>query len=300
MSAKIKSVKATRYDKKVNSIMDTELSIVESPMSLTEYDEDGNVIHTMVWGAEGLVSEKFVFEYEGALRTKRMTYADEEELAETEYYEYNEDGNLIKTTLEYLDGSKDFTNHLYNEAKQMISSITVDDDGDEGQQEFWEYEGNNLIRYRMINDFGNLEEEQTYTYNDENLVVAKSIINNLNESNFSWKYQYNSDGKLIVEERFNANGKPVEEVNYTYDEKGRVIEEKTENAKETIVKKMEYDEADNELYTIVREEDDDITLYEVWRKFDAESQQLSSKVIVYANGDEISSEYSVKYERDFY
>ena len=300
MSGKVKSIKATRFSKKVNSIMDTELSIVETPLSVKEYDDEGNLIHTANWGDSGMISEKFVYEYENGVRAKQMTYADEDELAETEYYEYDDAGKLIKTVLEYLDGSQDITTHKYNDNNQKLSSITIDDEGDEGQQEFWDYDGQNLVRYRLIDDFGNTEEEHQMRYDDADKLIEKTIINNLHESHFKWTYTYNTDGKLILESRFNAKGKLVEETTYAYDTEGNVIQDKTENAKESLIKEMQYDSNGNETYTVEREDDDGVVLYEVWRYFDDNSRQASSKVIMYAQGESNNIEYEVNYTYEFY
>lgn len=300
MSEKFKSIKATRYDKEIKSIMDTEISIVESPMSSQEFDNNGNILHSISWGSGNMLSEKFIYEYQDNRLIKQLTYADEHELAETEYYEYDSKGSLTKTILEYLDGSQDFINHVYNDNNQLISSITIDDEGDDGQQEFWDYDGENLIQYRLIDDFGNLEEEQKMTYNTSNQLIEKSIINNLNETNFSWKYEYNKEGKLVLESRFKSNGKPIEEISYSYDDKGLLIQEKTENAKDTIIKNMQYDISENEIYAVLHNEDDETTIYEIWRAFDDSSNQKSNKVLVYGNGEGNSSEYEVKYEYEFY
>jgi len=300
MSEKIKIVKATRYDKKVTSVIKGEINTVESPMSIKKYDEQSNLIHSTVWGENGMVSEMFDLEYQDGKLVKRMTYAEENELAETEYYEYDSDGLLIKTIIEYLDGSQDIITHSYNENHKLISSITVDDEGEDGEQEYWEYEGDNLIHYRRINDFGDLEEEQKMSYNQDNLLAEKNILNNMNETNFRWTYEYDDNNKLILETRYSAKGKPIEEIQYAYNKEGNVIQEKTENAKETLIKEFEYDENGNEVYSQLTDEENDLRLFEVWRTFDDKRNPLTSRVLIYGNGTSANAEYEVRYDYEYF
>jgi len=300
MSEKIKSIKATRYDKKVKSVLRGEITTVESPMSVKQYDENEKLIFSKEWGENGMISELFQFEYQDNKLIKQLTYSDENELAETEFYEYNSEGLLIKTIIEYLDGSQDITTHTYNENKKLISSITKDDEGDQGEQEYWEYEGDNLIHYRMINDFGDLEEEQKMTYNNHNLLIEKSILNNMNETNFRWTYEYDDDKKLILETRFSAKGNPIEEIQYEYNSNGKIIIEKTENAQQTLIKEMEYDEFDNEVYTHFMDEEKGVILYEVWRTFDKNKNPLTTRVLMYGNGESRNMEYEVKYAYEYH
>ena len=279
--------------------MDKELKTVESPLSLKEYDEDQHLIHESNWGAGGMLSEKFVFEYQGDLLVKQITYSEEDEIAETESYEYAEDGKLHRTIIEYFDGSKDIITHKYNAEGNRISSHTVDEEGDEGQQEFWEYQQNNLILYRLINDFGEVEEEQKMEYAD-NKLIKKDYFNALEEIRQQTKYEYNQEGNLIKESVFNTKGKLIEEKTYRYNEFGKIVFEQIENAKETNTKQIQYDKAGNEIYSIEREEDADITKYEVWREFDSNNNQMQSKVLIYGNEDHSDLEYEVKYLYEFY
>lgn len=300
MSEKIKNIKATRYDQKIDSIMDKELKIVEAPLSLKEYDEHQHLIHESNWGPGGMLSEKFTYEFDGDLLVKRCTYSEENEIAETEIYKYNEDGVLTQTILEYFDGSKDITTHTYDSEGNKIKSLSIDEDGDETQQEFWEYHQGHLTYYKLINDFGEVEEEQKMVYNDKGLIISKDYFNAMEETNYRTTYEYDEAGKLIVEYTYNEKGKLKEEKSYKYDESGKVILEQKENAQETTVKKMEYDKAGNEIYQIEREEDDDMTIYEVWREFDSANHQTQSRVLIYGNVEQSDVEYVVKYTYEFY
>jgi len=300
MSEKIKSIKATRYDKKVKSVLSGEITTVESPLSIKKYDKDGNLIYSKEWGENQMISEFYQLEYQNNKPIKRLIYSDENELAETEYYEYDSEGLLSKTIIEYLDGSQDITTHTYNENKKRVQSNSIDDEGDQGEQEYWEYEGENLVHYRMINDFGDLEEEQKMSYNAQNLLIEKSVLNNMNETNFRWTYEYDNDGKLILETRYSSKGNPIEEIQYEYNNKCELILEKTENAKQTLIKEINYDEQGNEIYVRFMDDEKELTLYEIWRTFDENKKQLSTRVLMYGNGESPNMEYEVKYEYELW
>lgn len=300
MSEKIKSIKATRYDRKIDSIMDKELIIEEAPMSLKEYDEDGHLIHESNWGPGGMLSEKFIYEYQNKLLVKQLTYADEDELGETESFEYDDNGNRIQSTVEYLDGSKDITTHAYNSEGRKIQSTTVDEDGEESQQEFWEFEEDQLTSYKFINDFGNIEEEQKMKYNSDGKLIEKQFFNSLEETEYRLAFEYDESGVLIMESKFSKKGKLIEEKSFSYNNTKKVVLERVENAKETLIKDFKYDENGNETYVIEREEEEEILKYEVWREFDSSRQQTTARVLIYGNGESSDLEYDIKYEYDFY
>ena len=221
-------------------------------------------------------------------------------MTQTEYYEYDEQGKLIKTIVEYLDGSRDVITHTYDKDGNKLSSITKDEDGEEGQREYWEYKNGLTIAYKLINDFGEVEEEETLVYNDKGQLIEQTFYNVLDDNQYTEKNSYNEDGKLIFQQRFNEKGKLIEEKSFEYDESGRVIAEKTENAKSSRIRSRKYDENGNEIYTKEQEEDADEPVFEVWREFNEDNLHILSKVVIYGDEQQAGSRYEVKYSYKFY
>jgi len=300
MSEKIKRVKTIRFDQKLESVNDKELSIVEYPLSIKEYDKNQNLILESTWASNAMLSEKFTYEYEGNQLKKQCTFSGENEIAETETYKYDNEGKLIESILQYIDGSRDITTYVYNTEGQKISSKAIDEDGDVSQQEFWEYKDAKLISYQLVNEYGETEIEQKMTYNIEGKTIRKDYFNSLEENEYYIIFEYDEKGALVLESKYGPTGKLREEKSYQYNSEGRIILEKTENAKETLVKEYKYDSAGNQIYSIEREEDDEITNFEVWRNYDDTGKQSSSKVIIYGNGMGNDVQYEVKYEYEYY
>jgi YD repeat-containing protein len=305
MSKKIKSIKATRYDMVYSETADDHFEMVENPLSLKEYDRAGNLILEANWGPGGVFSDKYEYHYEDGAKVKHFVYADAEEIGQTETYEYDAGGHLVKSITEYSDGSLDITTHKYDAAGHRVESISVDEDGEAGQQEFWEYEGDKLAYYKRINDFGDLEEEERRKYDADGRLAERYFKNVPEESEYKVLYSYDSEGRLILEQKFNKRNKPVEDTSYEYDEQGNMIRETVENALETIVRKRKYDEAGNEIETVELEEvdedeEDDIVRYEVVREYDSEGRIIFSKVLINSTGDRPGAVYEVKTEYEFW
>lgn len=299
MSEKIKSIRATRFDRKVDSIMDKELTITESPLSIKEYNQEGNLVHNSNYGPGGTLSEKFVYKFEEDKLIEQITFADEDEVGETEKLEY-ENGIHIKTLIEFLDGSQDIITHSYDSDGNKISSTTIDDDGDEGNQEYWEYNNNKLVSYKLINEYGETEEEQQLQYDSEGNLIKKRFYNSLEEKDYYWTFEYQDKGILRMGSKYNNRDKLMEEKSYQYNDRGDVLVEKTENSKESILKEYKYDKEGNEVYALEKEIDKDEIAYEVWRSYDSSNRQTHTKVFVSGNEDSSDLEYEIKIDYEFY
>ena len=301
MSKKIKRILSTRYDVVLKSALSTDLEVEEYPLSIKEYDEEGHLVFEENRGRGGAFSDKFQYEYAGEKPVKQLIYFDEEELGQTEFYEYDEQGLLKTTIIEYhLDGSRDTITHSYDEKGRKISSLTTDEDGEAGQQEYWEYEGEHLVSYKSINDFGDVEEEERFKYDEAGRIVEQYYFSDVDESEYTLRFTYNEQGKVVLEEKFNAKNKLIEEKTFEYDEKGNLVNEQTANAKESLIRSRKYDEQGNEIYTTEKEEDEEGPRFEVWREFDEEGRVLKSKVIIYGDEDSPGLEYEVKTVYEFW
>lgn len=298
---KIKSIYAWRYDYILRSVTDTEFDIVKNPLTVKEYDADGNLILSKDYGPGGTISNYFEYEYRDGKLAVQKIFSDENELGQTEYYEYDGQGKLVKTIVEYLDGSRDAIIHTYDKDGNKLSSITKDEEDDEeGQREYWEYENGLPVAYKLINDFGEIEEEEELIYNDRGQLIEQNVHNSLDNSRYTEKNTYNEAGQLVLWQRYNEKGKLIEEKSFEYDNKGRVIVEKTENAKSSLLRSRKYDDRGNEIYTREEEEDSEQPIFEVWREFDEDNQQSISKVVIYGDEQQAGSKYEVKYSYKFY
>ena len=279
--------------------MDQEVSVVKTPLSHEEFDEDGITLLEESWTESGALSEKYVYENTGKKRSKQVIYLDEDEIGQTEYYTYNDKGFLTKTIVEYMDGSKDTINYSYDDNDNLLSIISIDEDGEQGQAEYWEYENNKHISYKKINDFGNLEFEETWKYDDKGKVIEDSQFDAIEEVRSRKTFEYNEDGNLVLELTFNHKGNLVSEESYKYDKQGRLILEQNESAKDTLITLHKFDENGNQIESAMKNLDTDEIIYEVLREFNNKNLVQLSRVIEYS-GDDIVGGYEVEYEYEFY
>lgn len=279
--------------------MDQEVSVVKSPLSHEEYDEDGIILLEESWTESGALSEKYIYENTANKRSKQVIYLDDDEIGQTEYYTYNDKGLLTKTTVEYMDGSQDIISYSYDDNDNLLSVISIDEDGEQGQAEYWEYENNNPISYKKINDFGNLEFEESWKYDEKGNVIENTQFDAIEEIRSRKTFEYNEDGNLILESTFSHKGNLVSELSYKYDDKGRVISEQKESAKDTLITLHKFDENGNQIESAMKNLDTDEIIYEVVREFNEKNLVQLSRVIEYS-GDDIVGGYEVEYEYEFY
>lgn len=299
MSDKIKTIRSYKFSRKISSIMDKEVSVVKSPLSHEEYDDEGILLMEESWTESGALSEKYIYENSNGHRSKQVVYLDDDEIGQTEYYTYNDQGILTETIIEYLDSSQDTITASYDSDMNLISIISIDDDGDQGQAEYWKYENKKAISHKKINDFGNLELEIAWTYNEQGQLIKISSLNAVENIRSTIAYDYDSNENVVLESTYNNKGNLISEQSYKYDKHQRILMEQHETAKETIVTLNKYDTNGNQIESAMKNLDTDEIIYEVFREYNDNNLIQLSRVIEYS-GDDIVGGYEVEYEYEFY
>lgn len=172
------------------------------------YNEDGDVIARTAnsYNDNGLIIET-------------IFYDAEQDTSETHKYLYDDNGSLVKETLDFGQGF--LTVYVYsrdNEKRQ----VTISEQDEEGEVE--------EIRIQMFDVNGNLLEETVF--NDENKPISNT------------KNTFDQDQRLIRKEESDLRYKTIQSHEYYYNESGRVTGIKTLNQKGRLLNwvKVEFDE----------------------------------------------------------
>lgn len=291
---KIREIIGKRFNYLVKSIKDDEIEIVEVPFSYKRYDENGNLLSDISYGSAGNIAEKLEYVFEDKLLKKKLIYLDENEIAETHVYHYQND-KIASKTIEYLDGNIEDILFSYNAAGNLISIASEEG---EGGSEKMEYENSKLIRHLIIDDFEEVEKDEKRYYEQDKLVRIESV--NFDEGETRKIITYiNEDSKIISEEIYNEKRQKIASKSFIYSESGKLerIDTHSINGNTSLV--FEYDEGGNEILQKEFDADDNI-LHQVSRVFNADNTVNTAEVEIFNYGKSIDIHYRIEYAYNYF
>lgn len=175
----------------------------------TKYDEKGNTI-TERYTREDLIGNKFTsttsYKYDSKGNRSEIHHfqsekkGGKERLEWSEYYTYNEEGNLIETVVYDNDNILATSRYIYK--PQKIVEIEL---GHQKKVLLYDNHGNMIEDQRYDNDNGNLHYKTTYEYDSNGNVIEEQGFD-YGKLYYTATYEYDSNGNMIEEKRF-KNGK---------------------------------------------------------------------------------------------
>lgn len=180
---------------------------------------------------------EMTYDEEGRLLTKYVTdyvMAQEPFVKETEEYEYDANGNILKSlSINEVYGLSRYETYRYDENGNKTVYM-----GDDSTVVFYEYDGNGLLvaerahmadpaamgdRTWAMDNPGDVRKEILYTYNDAGQLIEKREPSDHFEDNW-FEYFYDEAGNLIEERNFYFGQNSSMKV-YDYDENGNCLRE---------------------------------------------------------------------------
>lgn len=206
MNKKTKSININQYDYVVRNVNDEELDIEGHPHHYTEFDPEGRPLMEIKYNRLGTFEEKLEYEYDSQGNLIRESYyPEEDELAEEKTFQRNEAGQIVRALKHYQDGSIDTIDFHYDEANRLIKRTITTDEGEIEQVETFEWNDDTLVNHIVVDGEGNDIAEH-----DE--PPAKSNPSRLT---------LNDREQVITEEELDENGEVYMTINRTYNEDGQ-------------------------------------------------------------------------------
>ena len=224
------------------------------PSSISECDENGNKIKSVLYGKEGKISYVTEYQYDengneieyigtsyddagnGTLST-HWTWAYNADGREIEFVSYDADGNIEKRTA-----------HEYDTAGNGIKYEEYDEDGSCTENIVTDYdERGNQIRRTWYDSSGRIKFWFEKEYDESGNEIKYVYYKNAKTISFSYEKEYDQNGNIIK----NIHYKDAETldywIEYEYDEEDRKSKEINYKDAETIDSwtEYEYDEKDN-------------------------------------------------------
>lgn len=219
---------------------------ISRPTEYTYYNEDGTQsgAESFVYDTEGQLIQKTadqgmtVYEYtydaDGRLAASTLkTYYNGEEIFKTTYsYEFDENGQMIRSI--QTPDSEDELGwiHTYNAEGQLIEKVNTYH-GSTGDRWTYAYDGDgNLIKEDTP------DEDTEYQYNQFGQMVKKDQSGSITE------YRYDDNG-LLIEEIETYDGEVDASTTYRYDAMGDLVEMIAEAGSYKVTATFQYEAADD-------------------------------------------------------
>lgn len=218
---------------------------------IDEYGDSGNLLKSTHYNAEDVVQSIDEYNQNGSLH-KHIIYVFNDGGAVSAYgiLEYDENGNIVKSTIYHADGTMDTVSE-YDEKGRLIKVSTYINDNVLLQFDIYKYDENgNLAGIRTCDAAGKVNSAKTYWENgklktetfynytyfyDEAETISTYYVNEYDENGNhirqSWydekdrithMAEYDENGTLLRTIDYNANGTIWSEAVYVYQEDGTV------------------------------------------------------------------------------
>jgi len=203
MTKKTKSITITQFDYIIRNVNDEEIDIEGHPHHYTEFDQEGRPLTEIRYNRFGDFEEKREYGYNSSGKLICESYFSEEhELAEEKTFELNEAGLVIRAFKHYQDGSVDTSDFYYNALNQLIKRTTTTDEGEIEQVETFEWENEKIVNHTIFDSEGNevIERDEPPVKPNQTRITA------------------NEKGQVVTEEELDEQGEVIMTINRTYNE----------------------------------------------------------------------------------
>jgi len=291
----IKSEKITRidfiYEHETDSWTENNSYIINE----NEFDINGNIIKEISYNSKGDFDEhnEYVYDENNYLIEEKIFFNDTD-IAERGIYINDFEGRPIKKTTIYQETSEDHTEYNYNESKNLISKIRLDDDGFIEEKELREYENNKLksvINYGLDNE---LLSKKIFSYNKEGEIIELLDVDSMDGKKNTIQYTYNDKKLKIKALTYNPDIQLISKSLYEYDDKDRVTEIIDEDARNYKLTKLQYDEKDNIILQVEYDKDGNQEI-NIERHYDENNHIIQSLVFITNNIENINHYYEINY-----
>jgi len=224
-------------------------------------DENGNQISETVYDENEAIENQTLFKFnQNNQLIEKKVVNSEDDSEEHFYFEYNEEGKLVKQILKYADGSLTLEKIVYQQ-NEVITYISDEDNNFEGSRKRILNENNLIAEEIVVDDDNNVAEHFLYEYNDAGFMSKKTELDeNLDilsvrtmkydeKGNLTEILDLTPDGDIINQRNseYNDQNQPIKEVvddyviNYYYNEAGKRVKDEIINPKGDIESLTEYD-----------------------------------------------------------
>ena len=262
----------------------------ESEPEESEADENtGKVLKTktvysFITGPDdSVITSKSEYNEKGLIVSSySSTKEDPETFSVTTYtYEYDDQGNPVKSVRTKPDLSEYVTLYEYDDKGRKIKTTTIDADQNESVYE-WEYigegEDNNGIYYTVGTDKSS---KVRIEYNEDGKQEKLTLFDEDGSVTYWVEYEFDERGNAVGNRSYKADGSLFAGYIFEYDEQNRMTRSSKYNSHEKFVEwhEFNYNDEHHTVLDMYRGGDNDFTFETVY-EYDAEGYLLAKTVVI--------------------
>lgn len=265
--------------------------------SQTHYDEQGNETERITFSPSGEPEERILIRYQQGKAVEEILELDGE-TAERTTREFDSNGLLTTEYRHYQDGEPDKITYTY-ESGRLVSRITTDSDGEEGEKYLWNYEGDKLVKEESINEYGDTDLIRTHQYHPNGHLAETEEVRISDDIETRTVFIFNESGILIQEKRYDSKGNLIARSTVTPGENNlpAFTEEETVLGKTTT--EFTYDEKGNNILLLEKDTDGKI-LTTISRSYDEAGNAISTEVLIEPALNRPGQHYRLRYNYEYY
>lgn len=212
------------------------------PAIKTSYDwnTSGNNIAVTKRNTDNTQIDRVEMEYHKGKLAKTTTLSSQNVPTEKTTYINDSKGNVIeedfylnKETVQYKAIYK------YDKKGREISDARYTADGKLGYETIFNYDGKNIVKKYVVNDKGETEYSEDFTYDAKGNVTSRTDFNKSDNSKNTDKFMYDDKGNRLFWQIY-KNDKPLILGKFTYDNKNNMISTISTDAKNNEIDRREY------------------------------------------------------------
>ena len=273
-----------------------------SKLSYTELDDSGNILLDQSFLEEegGMNTIRRTFNSDNLVETEQFFDGEEETPYETRHYYYAENHRVDHCDIDYLE-DKVSERYSYTPEGNLLKKTVYYEDGSFYVDTECVWENGKLTEEKTYSDTGELQSRHEYSYNEEGklckIVLYESDMDIVNKTTET--YTYGPYG-VEVQETFNISDQLVVRRTFAYDEQGRRVSATIESASSFFKHLYGYD-SENRCILDRMLNKDEVVLNEKQTTFDENGNEIRidvySKNIVDNTGELLLIEtYTTEYQ----
>ena len=296
MNKKIKIIKVFRIDVAPEGNFEDFRDMDRISYSKTIYDENGNIAEEFKFDDFGEQIGKILYKHnsKGHLIGEE-TYNELDDLEEKISFERDDNGNILKKFVHYLDDTVDTINYEYNENK-LVRIVLIDEDGEIESDEKFAYEGDNLISQEKFEE-GELVQKQSFIYDEKGNVTEANMLTDGEQ--VILVNEFDEKGNRIKTLKYDEDDKPIEKALMIYDEHGNMIEIVEEDPYKKNTIQISYDENGNATGQKQLNRAGG-TINEVNRDYDANGNLTEVRAVIMGQDQKPERKYILAYDYEYF
>ena len=296
MSKKIKSVRLFKHDDAGKK--DSDSVNKGYKYSMTDYDENGNIILEVRFNPDEELEDKYIYKYDKKNQLiEDIHYLTYKDIAEHKTYDMDEKGKIIKVYKHYNDGSKDTIEYRYNEKDLLIEQVTIDSYDEIEAKNIYEYENENLI-LEEVYEYDELISKQSFSYDEKGNIIEENKWTE-DDGNLRRVNEYNDNNELIKVLFYNRKEKLAAKTEYSYSESGKISKVTEEDQHGKNITTIQYDDKGNAVEQVETNPNGDVNNKAI-RKFNENNDVVETGVFIDLHGTGPNQEYILRYEYDYF